>query len=85
MNETLVMIDKATGRELERCSGPAADGSCPRVTRGEILPCAGHALELIGPDGPTVPYDVSEQATICPVTLAAATAIPTDSPLETER
>jgi hypothetical protein len=61
--------------------GPAADGSCPRVAIGDVLPCAGHALMPAGSGAGAQPYAVSGQATLCPVTLAAALAVTSDSVL----
>ncbi len=78
---TLLILDEATAREVQRCIGPAADGSCPRVAIGELLPCAGHALTHAETVGAAQPYAVSGQATLCPVTLAAALAVASDSAL----
>jgi len=83
MDTTLRIIDEATGSEVQRCAGPAPDGSCPRVAVGELLPCAGHAL---APEGsPGQPYAVPGQATLCPVTLAASLAVSSDSVLAADR
>jgi hypothetical protein len=79
--QTLLILDEATGREVERCTGPAADGSCPRVSVGDILPCAGHALVAERTGAVGRPYGVSGQATLCPVTLAAALAVASDAVL----
>jgi hypothetical protein len=76
---TLRMLDEATGDEVQRCTGPLPDGSCPRVEIGDILPCAGYALVPEAAAG-TQAYAVSGRATLCPVTLAAAIAIPSDQP-----
>lgn len=75
----LRILDEATGKEVMRCTGPAPDGSCPRVEIGDILPCSGHALAQAsaGDDAPT--YDVPGQATLCPLTVAAALAVPPDT------
>ncbi|MDQ2959611.1 MAG: hypothetical protein M3R48_00955 [Candidatus Dormibacteraeota bacterium] len=75
----LLVIDHATGQELQRCTGPASDGSCPRVEIGDILPCSGHGLVAAGAPGGVQPYAVSGGATLCPVTLAAALAIAPDT------
>lgn len=77
---TLRILDEETGGEVQRCTGPLPDGSCPRVAIGDILPCAGHALIPAAAAGGQ-PYAVSGQATLCPVTLAAAIAVASDSPL----
>jgi hypothetical protein len=79
MDTTLLIFDEATGAEVQRCTGPASDGSCPRVAIGHLLPCAGHVL--VPEDGAERPYAVSAQATLCPVTLAAALAVSSDSVL----
>ena len=75
----LSIVDEATGREIERCAGPAADGSCPRVTIGDMLPCAGHVLVPLAPADRAFPYAVSGHATLCPVTVAAALAVTPDN------
>jgi hypothetical protein len=77
----LLILDEATGEEVQRCTGPAADGSCPRVEIGDILPCAGQALIPAGAAHGAQPYAVSGLATLCPVTLAAALAITPDTVL----
>jgi hypothetical protein len=77
---TLRILDEATGDEVLRCTGPLPDGSCPRVVIGDILPCAGHALiPEMAARGQA--YAVPGRATLCPVTLAAALAVASDSPL----
>lgn len=75
----LSIVDEATGREIERCAGPAADGSCPRVTIGDVLPCSGHVLIPMTPGEAAFPYAVSGHATLCPVTVAAALAVTPDN------
>lgn len=77
---TLRILDEATGAEVQRCAGPLPDGSCPRVAIGDILPCAGHALIPERAAGGQA-YAVPGTATLCPVTLAAALTIASDSPL----
>lgn len=67
------------GKELERCTGPAPDGSCPRVVAGDLLPCAGHAI-VAGDGGPRQPYAVAGRATMCPITLASMIAVESDAP-----
>jgi len=80
MATTLLILDEATGAEMQRCIGPAADGSCPKCSIGDVLPCAGYRLR---PDGVAdqATYEVPGHATLCPVTLAAALAVATDTPL----
>lgn len=80
MASTIRILDPSTGEEVQRCTGPLPDGSCPRVDQGDILPCAEHALapELCAPGAQ--PYEVSGQATLCPVTVAAALAVASDAP-----
>lgn len=48
---------------------------------GDVLPCAGHALMPAGSGASAQPYAVSGQAMLCPVTLAAALALTSDSVL----
>jgi hypothetical protein len=63
------ILDEVSGVEVQRCTGPAADGSRPRVAIGDIIPCSGHALVPAGAHT-THPYAVSGQATLCPLTVA---------------
>ncbi len=72
--QTTLVIGQA-GIEIDRCSGPTSDGSCPRVAVGSILPCSGHTLQSADASVGAQPYPVSAGATLCPVTLAAALAI----------
>ncbi len=76
---TLLIIDEKSGVEIQRCSGPARDGSCPRVAIGDILPCACHGLRPAQTATGEQMYAVSGQATLCPVTLAAALAVTPDN------
>lgn len=78
----LVMRDPDTGDEVDRCAGPKADGSCPRVAVGEVLPCAGCILEPRGADLDEG-YPVTAHMTMCPVTLALAMAVTPDTVLLT--
>ena len=80
---TLLILDRDSGREVQRCAGPAPDGSCPRVAIGDVLPCGGHLLVPSDTSGGRA-YRVSGQATLCPVTVAAALAVESDSPFTTE-
>ncbi len=75
---SLLILDEATGEEVQRCTGPASDGSCPRVTIGDILPCSGHLLMPVNASRGRQPYAVSGQATLCPVTVAFALAVTPD-------
>lgn len=76
----MLLLDPATRREVGRCAGPAPDGSCPAVSIGEVIPCAGRAVVPAHATG-TPPYTASRQMTLCPCTLAAALAVPSDSEL----
>jgi len=80
-HSVLRMLDEATGDEVQRCIGPQPDGSCPRVNVGDVLPCAGYALVPELAARGAQPYAVPGQATLCPVTLAAALAVDSDSAL----
>ena len=74
----ILILDEVSGVEVQRCTGPAADGSCPRVAIGDIIPCSGHALVPAGAHT-THPYAVSGQATLCPLTVAQALAVTPDT------
>ena len=81
MSDDLVIaiLDEEDGSVIGRCTGPAADGSCPRVAVGELVPCAGAELLTAGGiDGK--PYDVASSMTLCPVTLASMLAVSSDAP-----
>ena len=84
MEQTLRILDVESGDEVQRCTGPAADGSCPRVAMGDVLPCAGYALAPEASARGSQPYAVAGTATLCPVTLAAALAVVTDSPFDVD-
>lgn len=77
MNAVVLRTDPATHRVLERCPGPSPDGACPFVGIGDVIPCAGDTLVLARTPG-SAPYPVSRQMTMCPCTLAAALAVPSD-------
>jgi hypothetical protein len=72
--------DVITGYEVGRCTGPSADGRCPRVALGDILPCSGYVLVPANAHD-TQPYTVSSQMTLCPVTVALALAVESDTAL----
>jgi len=76
----ILMLDVASGRVVGRCTGPTADGRCPRVTVGEILPCAGCALVPVDAPGAEA-YTVSAGMTLCPITVALALAVPPETAL----
>lgn len=76
---SLQILDEASGKQVQRCNGPAPDGSCPRVNVGDILPCAGYALRPADTGAGRRRYSVSAQATLCPVTIAAALAVTPDT------
>jgi hypothetical protein len=67
------ILDPEGGDEVARCSGPAPDGSCPRVDIGAVIPCAGRVVDAL-PEFGDRPYTVSMQMTLCPVTVAASLA-----------
>jgi len=66
------------GDEVARCTGPSADGSCPRVAIGDLVPCASHEV-VPGRATQSRPCAVSGQSTICPVTLAAMITVKSDA------
>lgn len=75
----IVILDEEDGSVIGRCTGPAPDGSCPRVAVGELVPCAGAELVAGGVTGGH-PYDVPSSMTVCPVTLANMLAVSSDAP-----
>ena len=62
------ILDRQAGQVVDRCEGPAPDGSCPRVRIGDVVACA--QCLLVSADGGGTPYLVPGTATLCPVTLA---------------
>lgn len=82
MTQLLRSVD-SDFEEVRRCSGPLPDGSCRRLTQGEMLPCAGLALAAERSAlGAPQSYAVSGRATQCPVSLAAALAVASDAPFD---
>lgn len=78
MEPDILMFDLVTHRIAGGCAGPSADGACPRVAIGGIIPCAGYALIPSGaPDAS--PYTVSPHMSLCPQTVAEALCVPSDS------
>jgi hypothetical protein len=80
MEREILIFDPETDGVVSSCSGPCADGACPRVAIGEMVPCAGYGLALAGARD-TRPYAVSPRMTLCPLTVAAALAVQSDSTL----
>jgi hypothetical protein len=80
MEREIVILAPGTHRVVGSCSGPSANGACPRVAIGEMIPCAGYELALSGARD-TRPYEVSPRMTLCPVTVAEALAVESDSTL----
>ncbi len=80
MGRAILILDPASHRRVSGCIGPSPDGSCPRVRIGAVIPCAGGELVPSWLPGAS-PYSVSKQMTLCPLTLAEALAVPSDSAL----
>ena len=80
MERDTLLLDLVTHRIAGGCGGPSADGACPRVAIGGIIPCAGYAIVPVGARDAR-PYTVSPQMTLCPRTVAEALAVPSDSAL----
>jgi len=80
MERDIVILDPVSRGVIGGCAGPSADGACPRVAIGGIIPCAGYALVPAGARD-AQPYTVSSQMTMCPRTVAEALAVASDSAL----
>ncbi|HEY8676174.1 MAG TPA: hypothetical protein VIO13_09450 [Candidatus Dormibacteraeota bacterium] len=80
MEGNILILDLVTDGVVGGCGGPSADGACPRVAIGGIIPCAGYALVPAGARDAR-PYTVSSQMTLCPRTVAEALAVASDSAL----
>ena len=80
MERDIVILDPVTHGVVGGCGGPSADGACPRVALGGIIPCAGYALVPAGARD-SRPYIVSSHMTLCPRTVAEALAVASDSAL----
>jgi hypothetical protein len=80
MERDIVILDPVTHGVAGGCGGPSADGACPRVALGGIIPCAGYALVPAGARD-SRPYTVSSHMTLCPRTVAEALAVASDSAL----
>ena len=78
MERDILMLDRVAHRMVGGCGGPSADGACPRVAVGGVIPCAGYAI-VPAEAREARPYTVSPQMTLCPRTVAEALAVPSDS------
>ena len=79
MGRTYDLVDLTTTSVADVCTGPDANGACPRVRIGETVACSGRALRLHGVAG--AGYAVGSAMTLCPVTLAASLAVPVETDL----
>ena len=43
-DDLVIILDRETGDMVGECGGPAADGTCPAVTAGDVVPCAGQRI-----------------------------------------
>jgi hypothetical protein len=80
MEREILIFDRETHGVVSSCGGPSADGACPRVAIGDMVPCAGYGLAISGTRD-TRPYEVSPRMTLCPLTVAEALAVQSDSTL----
>jgi hypothetical protein len=78
MDANIRILDLASHRLVGSCAGPSADGACPRVAVGGVIPCAGFAILPAGASADRT-YTVSPHMTLCPRTVAEALAVPSDS------
>ena len=76
MEREILILAPGTHGVVGSCRGPSADGACPRVAIGEMIPCAGYALALSGARDAR-PYEVPRM-TLCPLTVAQALAVQSD-------
>lgn len=80
MVREILILAPGTHAVVGSCGGPSADGACPRVAIGEMIPCAGYELARSGAPGASL-YEVSPHMTLCPLTVAEALAVHSDSTL----
>lgn len=80
MERELLILNPGTHGVIASCVGPSADGACPRVAIGEMVPCAGYELAPAGARNVRL-YEVSPRMTMCPLTVAQALAVESDSSL----
>ncbi|HVC41524.1 MAG TPA: hypothetical protein VND54_06070 [Candidatus Saccharimonadales bacterium] len=80
MEREILILDPGTHNVVGSCSGPSANGACPRVAIGEMVPCASYELALSGARDARS-YEVSPRMTLCPLTVAEALAVQSDSTL----
>jgi hypothetical protein len=78
MDGNIQILDPGSHRLVGSCTGPSADGACPRVAVGGVIPCAGFAIVPREASDDRA-YTVSPQMTLCPRTVAEALAVPSDS------
>jgi hypothetical protein len=75
----VAIIDGATGDQVDGCSGPLRDGTCPRAVAGLAVPCAGQRIRGdLWVASRHFCFDVAPGSTRCPLawlveTLTAAT------------
>ena len=68
-----LIVDPDRKLEADVCSGPNADGRCPRVVEGGHVPCAGRELYLLNGDlGSQSARCVSSMEDECPVPIMCA-------------
>lgn len=63
------IVDRLDGRLVDLCSGPVADGGCPRSEAG-APPCAGHrVIPMRGTRADGLPFSIPSTASgaVCPV------------------
>ena len=80
MEREILILAPGTHGVVGSCVGPSPDGACPRVAIGEMVPCAGYELAPAGVRNGR-PYEVSPRMTLCPLTVAEALAVQSDSTL----
>jgi len=68
------LVDPETGATAGTCSGPTADGGCPRQAEGRPVPCAGFALVAAcrGRNARMLRLSVGVAETDCPVPILFA-------------
>ena len=69
VDRLFILLDPETRRVIDLCSGPAAEGACPRYVAGQPLPCEGYkVIPLRSTSANGLPFRVGPSAgTRCPL------------------
>jgi hypothetical protein len=68
-----LIVDPDGAEPTDWCSGPDANGDCPRAAAGNVVPCAGRELVAVHGDlGPMLRRMVCAREDECPLPIMLA-------------